>query len=83
MDKRETVTIECTDPMCQGVTSPDGKREYPKRDGKIELPLYEAERILKSGHPEVRMYRRSWAVGIDLKEMERKRREKEANSACG
>jgi hypothetical protein len=55
----DTVTIQVTDPACMGVTDSRGRR-WDARDGRIELPRAEAERILRSGHPEVRVYRRTW-----------------------
>lgn len=52
----DLTTIQTTDPMCYGVTGTFGER-YDTKDGRITLPRREAEKILRSGHPEVAPYR--------------------------
>ncbi len=54
----DLVEIQTTDPMCHGVTGGRGQRYDVQRGGVVSLPRREAERILKSGHPEVRPYSR-------------------------
>ncbi|WDL96941.1 hypothetical protein [Alicyclobacillus sp. ALC3] len=83
MDARETVTISVDDPNCGGVTSPDGAVRYDANDRVIELPKFEADRILKSGHPGAASYRKSWSVGIDLKAMEAAKRAREGQQSVG
>ncbi len=59
----DAVRIAVDDPHCGGVTSPDGRRRYDAKDHIIELPRYEAHRVLGSGHPETRVYRPSFGGG--------------------
>ena len=65
MTKRaDTTVLEVADPNCQGVTSSDGRFAYHKdRQGRIELPRREAQKILASGHRDTRAYRPMFALG--------------------
>ena len=80
-DVRETVTIAVDDPQCGGVTSSDGKQQFDAKDRRIELPEYEAQQLLASGHGGVARYRKAWGVGIDLKALEESRRKREEEAA--
>lgn len=62
----DTVPVRIDDPMCQGVTSPDGRIEYPKdRHGLVHVPRAEAQRLLASGHPDTHRYRPTAAFGLN------------------
>lgn len=51
MSRADLVPLRIDDPACQGVTSPDGRREYPKdRTGRVWVPPHEARRLKASGH---------------------------------
>lgn len=54
----DLVEIQTTDPNCHGVTGSRGERYDVQRGGVIAMPRREAERILRSGHPEVGRYLR-------------------------
>lgn len=73
MDLRDTVKIQLEDKDCRGVSSPDNSRRYDVKDGVVELPRYEADRILQTSGPASR-YRKTWGVGVDLKALDAKRR---------
>lgn len=65
MKRADLTTIEVNDPACGGVTSPDGKKRYPKDSmGRIELPMYEAKRIMASGHRDTHWHRPMFSMSL-------------------
>jgi hypothetical protein len=63
----DKVKISIDDPNCRGVNSENGLFRYDAKDHVVEVPRVEADKILKSGHPAAKSYRRIFSVGIDLK----------------
>ncbi len=63
----EKVKVSIDDSNCRGVTSSNGLVRYDAKDHVVEMPRVEAEKIIKSGHPGAKSYRRIYSVGIDLK----------------
>lgn len=74
---QDIVQIAVEDKDCRGVTSPDGRKVYDAYDHVVELPKYEADRIMRAGVGPAQRYTKSWSMGIDLKALEAARKEQE------